>query len=58
MPFVSKFQEVNPSLADAVSVQQTVAVGCSLLRSALGGCFVPIRLSSLCSDVPVGETLL
>jgi len=28
--------EVNPSLADAVSVTQTVAVGCSLLRSALG----------------------
>ncbi|KJA27147.1 hypothetical protein HYPSUDRAFT_35715 [Hypholoma sublateritium FD-334 SS-4] len=28
--------EVNPSLADAVSVAQTVAVGCSLLRSALG----------------------
>ncbi|TFK30052.1 arginase [Coprinopsis marcescibilis] len=28
--------EVNPSLADSVSVEQTVAVGCSLLRSALG----------------------
>ncbi|KDR81726.1 hypothetical protein GALMADRAFT_239889 [Galerina marginata CBS 339.88] len=28
--------EVNPSLADEASVQQTVAVGCSLLRSALG----------------------
>lgn len=28
--------EVNPSLADDVSVQQTVAVGCSLVRSALG----------------------
>lgn len=28
--------EVNPSLADAASVQQTVAVGCSLVRSALG----------------------
>ncbi|PPQ98831.1 hypothetical protein CVT24_003385 [Panaeolus cyanescens] len=28
--------EVNPSLADETSVQQTVAVGCSLLRSALG----------------------
>lgn len=28
--------EVNPSLADAASVEQTVAVGCSLLRSALG----------------------
>ncbi|KAJ7085670.1 hypothetical protein B0H15DRAFT_363235 [Mycena belliarum] len=28
--------EVNPSLADAASVQQTVAVGCSLVRAALG----------------------
>ncbi|KAH6918448.1 arginase [Coprinopsis sp. MPI-PUGE-AT-0042] len=28
--------EVNPSLADAAAVEQTVAVGCSLLRSALG----------------------
>ncbi|TDL24939.1 arginase [Rickenella mellea] len=28
--------EVNPSLADAASVAQTVAVGCSLVRSALG----------------------
>ncbi|KIY43908.1 arginase [Fistulina hepatica ATCC 64428] len=28
--------EVNPSLADEVSVEQTVAVGCSLVRSALG----------------------
>lgn len=28
--------EVNPSLADYDSVQQTVAVGCSLVRSALG----------------------
>jgi len=28
--------EVNPSLADAVAVAQTVAVGCSLVRSALG----------------------
>ncbi|KAJ3515740.1 hypothetical protein NLJ89_g1568 [Agrocybe chaxingu] len=28
--------EVNPSLADPASVQQTVAVGCSLARSALG----------------------
>jgi len=28
--------EVNPSLADAASAQQTVAVGCSLTRSALG----------------------
>jgi hypothetical protein len=29
-------QEVNPSLKDAESVKQTVAVGCSLARSALG----------------------
>lgn len=29
-------QEVNPSLADVDSVEQTVAVGCSLVRSALG----------------------
>jgi len=28
--------EVNPSLADEDSVRQTVAIGCSLLRSALG----------------------
>jgi arginase len=28
--------EVNPSLADAAAVHQTVAVGCSLARSALG----------------------
>jgi len=28
--------EVNPSLSDEVSVEQTVAVGCSLVRSALG----------------------
>ncbi|KAJ8507497.1 hypothetical protein ONZ45_g10155 [Pleurotus djamor] len=28
--------EVNPSLADAAAVQQTVAVGCSLVRAALG----------------------
>lgn len=28
--------EVNPSLADAAAVEQTVAVGCSLVRSALG----------------------
>ncbi|KIJ69161.1 hypothetical protein HYDPIDRAFT_105738 [Hydnomerulius pinastri MD-312] len=28
--------EVNPSLADPDSVRQTVAVGCSLVRSALG----------------------
>lgn len=30
------YQEVNPSLADVESVEQTVAVGCSLVRAALG----------------------
>lgn len=29
-------QEVNPSLKDAQDVQATVAVGCSLVRAALG----------------------
>jgi arginase len=29
-------QEVNPTLSDEASVQQTVAVGCSLVRAALG----------------------
>jgi len=28
--------EVNPALADEASVQQTIAVGCSLVRAALG----------------------
>lgn len=32
-------QEVNPSLAEAEAVEQTVAVGCSLMRSALGKFF-------------------
>jgi arginase len=36
---VTTIQEVNPSLADEASVQQTVAVGCSLLRTALGKSF-------------------
>ncbi|KAG6862052.1 hypothetical protein C0995_007182 [Termitomyces sp. Mi166 len=35
-PLVDVEQEVNPSLADAASVHQTVQVGCSLVRSALG----------------------
>ena len=30
------WQEVNPSLLDEDSSRQTVAIGCSLLRSALG----------------------
>ena len=29
-------QEVNPSLLDPVSIDQTVAVGCSLARAAMG----------------------
>lgn len=29
-------QEVNPTLADEVSAEQTIAVGCSLARAALG----------------------
>ncbi|KAG5647314.1 hypothetical protein DXG03_000852 [Asterophora parasitica] len=33
--------EVNPSLADEASVLQTVAVGCSLVRSALGQYIFP-----------------
>lgn len=32
----TRFQEVNPSLQDATAVEQTVAVGCSLARAALG----------------------
>ena len=34
--YKSLLQEVNPSLADEASVTQTVAVGCSLVRCALG----------------------
>ena len=33
---------MNPSLADVQSVEQTVAVGCSLVRSALGKRLIPI----------------
>jgi hypothetical protein len=29
-------QEVNPSLTEAADVEKTVAVGCSLVRAALG----------------------
>ena len=35
---LSYVQEMNPSLADAAAVHQTVAVGFSLARSALGEC--------------------
>ena len=31
-------QEVNPGLADAESARNTVSVGCSLVRAALGSC--------------------
>lgn len=50
-------QEVNPSLADRESVRQTVAVGCSLVRSALGRRVADIHHSM--SHVPSkGEALL
>ena len=39
---LTSLQEVNPSLADEESVKQTVAVGCSLARSALGTSCHPI----------------
>jgi arginase len=29
-------QEVNPKLVDQLSAEQTVAIGCSLARAALG----------------------
>jgi hypothetical protein len=51
-------QEVNPSLADESSVQQTVAVGCSLVRSALGECSGTLCRVELISDGQTGETLL
>jgi hypothetical protein len=35
-PELTEKQEVNPSLLDPVSIEQTVAVGCSLARAALG----------------------
>ena len=50
--------EVNPSLADAEAVKQTVAVGCSLVRAALGAIFQMLTLSvSFLMYLP-GETLL
>jgi arginase len=36
--------EVNPSLQDELSANQTIAVGCSLTRAALG----PFRSLSFC----------
>lgn len=50
-------QEVNPSLKDAEAVQQTVAVGCSLARSALGKLCLPLLLATV-PDFSPGETLL
>ena len=53
-------QEVNPSLEDDVSVKQTVAVGCSLVRAALGKSitFKMHRTSLMCLYDCLGETLL
>lgn len=39
--------EVNPSLADKAAADATVAVGCSLTRSALGMSFRPPSVSSV-----------
>lgn len=50
-------QEVNPSLADPESVRQTVAVGCSLVRSALGRRVVCVHHSGS-HPLSKGETLL
>lgn len=36
IPLTTITQEVNPSLSDDFNVKQTVSVGCSLVRSALG----------------------
>jgi len=50
-------QEVNPGLADAESVRNTVSVGCSLVRAALGLYSGPH--SSQNSEYGfIGETLL
>ena len=47
---------MNPSLAEAADVEKTVAVGCSLVRAALGA------QTPVCYEVRVdhlsGETLL
>lgn len=57
--------EVNPSLQDELSANQTIAVGCSLTRAALGT--TPAALWSASASVtdlmllslrPIGETLL
>ena len=51
--------EVNPSLADDVAVEQTVAVGCSLVRSALGAPLCPVSPPVFLTTPRFsGETLL
>jgi hypothetical protein len=50
-------QEVNPSLMAEFDVQQTVSVGCSLVRSALGKPRVRHRVTLLTPNA-AGETLL
>ena len=49
-------QEVNPSLQDEASVKQTVAVGCSLTRAALGKSIVYVALKSI-ADSSMQERL-
>jgi hypothetical protein len=52
-------KEVNPSLKEEADVQQTVAVGCSLVRAALGTLVTYTAISRII-DVSycAGETLL
>ena len=52
-------KEVNPSLKEEADVQQTVAVGCSLVRAALGTLVTYTTISRII-DVSycAGETLL
>jgi hypothetical protein len=50
-------QEVNPTLgADEIAVAQTVAVGCSLVRSAMGAHAAACAAKR--ANAPTGETLL
>jgi arginase len=49
--------EVNPSLSDAADVETTVAVGCSLIRSAMGTSSILSKATPL-TDLDAGETLL
>jgi len=49
-------QEVNPSLAEAADVEKTVAVGCSLVRAALGA--QTLDCYEMRVDHFSGETLL